>query len=56
MNTNQFFSYAILMYLYGMDQIWKTAKRFYQWNEVRLQIWLQANRVARHFSLYRPTK
>ena len=50
-------------YLYGMDQIWKTAKRFYKWTEsktslykVWLQIWLQANRVPRHFSLNRPTK
>ena len=46
-------------YLYGMDQIWKTGKRFYEWTEsktylynVWLQIWLQANKVPRRFSLY----
>ena len=41
-------------YLYGMDQFWKTAKRSLY--NVWLQIWLQANRVPRHFSLYRSTK
>ena len=59
-------SYAILMSLwYGKTekQIWKTGKRFYEWTELKtslykgwLQIWLQANTVPRHFSLYRSTK
>ena len=38
-----------------MDQIWKTAKRFYEWTETKtsiykvwLQIWLPGNRVLRH--------
>ena len=51
------FSYAKLIILYGMNQIWKTAKRFYEWNEsktslykVQLQICLQVNKVPRYFS------
>ena len=50
-------------YLYGMDEIWKTAKRFYDQTESKtylyklpLKIFLQANRVPKHFSLYRSTK
>ena len=50
-------------YLYGIDQIWKTAERCNDWTEsktslykVWLQIWQQANIVPRHFSLYRSRK
>ena len=53
----------ILCYGKTEKQIWKTVKRFYEWTELKtslykvwLQIWLQANRVPRHFSLYRSAK
>ena len=64
-DKRQINSFLILYwrYLYGMEQIWRTAKRFYEWTELKtslykvwLQILLQASRVLKHFSLYRSTK
>ena len=64
-NKRQISSFLMLYwwYHYGMDQIWCKTKRFYKWTEskaslykVWLQIWLQANRVPRHFNQYRSTK
>ena len=58
-------SFLTLYWWYSsvMDQIRKTAKRFYEWAErktllykVWLQILMQGIRVLRHFSLYRSTK